>query len=227
MFSATSRRNPSSAATTPPGWSPARLRCGNPAPVSPSDTQRNENVEALAPLRSREATSVCFRSGTSAARKAQRVNGSAELSCLHSRCPAGRWPLRCLLAWIRHPLLRGSLIPRRGLAAQRPPNRVLRQAGLTRQPLDRLSRDEVLAPQPRPLLHTDHPLAAFLVADATRLGIHPDDSANPPRGITFRAAEGGQFSPGADTHCDGLDWPHCVRSSRCGGAQRSRRHHVP
>ena len=96
-------------------------------------------------------------------------------------------PMNLRLERLQHALPWRSLIARRRLAAQRPPNRVLRQPRLAHQPLDRLPSNEMLAPQPGPLLHTNHPLAAFLIADTTRLGIHPDDSADRP---------GGQFSNG-------------------------------
>src|ERR1700757_3889190 len=71
-------------------------------------------------------------------------------------------PVDLGLERLQDPRPRRSPIARRGLAAQRPPDRVLAQSGLTNQALDRLARDEMLAPQLSPLLHTDHPFPAFL-----------------------------------------------------------------
>ena len=70
-------------------------------------------------------------------------------------------PVDLRLERLQHARPRCPLISRRRLAAQRPADRVLRQARLTHQPLDRLARDEMLASQLGPLLHLDHPLAAL------------------------------------------------------------------
>lgn len=90
-------------------------------------------------------------------------------------------------------------ITRRRLAAQRPPDRVLRQPRLAHQPLDRLAADEVLAPQLGPPLHSNHPFAAFPRRSRRRGSAPPRTPPPTAQGVKFRAAEGSQSSHGADS----------------------------
>ena len=95
---------------------------------------------------------------------------------------------------LQHPRPRHPLIARRRLAAQRPADRVPRQARRPGELLDRLAANEVFPPQLSPLLHTDHPLAAFLIANATSLDGTPDSSADRPGGQFSNGGEGSVFT---------------------------------
>jgi hypothetical protein len=57
----------------------------------------------------------------------------------------------------------------------------------------------MLASQLSPLLHLDHPLPPPLVADSNEVQHQPGRLRRPPKGVSFRPAEGGQFSRGADS----------------------------
>jgi hypothetical protein len=48
------------------------------------------------------------------------------------------------------------------------------------------------------LLHSNHPFRLPSL-DHDEAQHHPDDSADPSQGVSFRPAEGGQFSRGADS----------------------------
>ncbi len=97
-------------------------------------------------------------------------------------------PVDLVLKRLQHAPARRPRIARRPLAPQRPPDRVAREPRRSRELLDRLPSDEMLASQLSPLLHLDHPSSRPSRRRQRR------DSA-PPR-TTPPPAQGGQFSSG-------------------------------